>query len=210
MSDATRLSDVELRDRIKRAVNLCTRQELLSMHEHLPKDFAASEEQKAQGKGAPKVTVNEERNTAMELKMATTNPYGTGCYATRDFAKGDVISRIRGHIDDKRDFESLQIKEGKHLHMQRPEVFLNHNCDPNCAIDFESLELHALLPIKKGEQLTWNYNTSEWVLQRPFRCQCGAKIGGFKFLSADDQKKLLPWVSPYIRSQFLHGQPKAA
>ena len=55
--------------------------------------------------------------------------------------------------------------------------------------------------MKQGEQLTWNYNTSEYELQRSFRCQCGARVAGFKFLSGDEQRKLSPYLSPFIRKR---------
>jgi hypothetical protein len=77
-----------------------------------------------------RIKINTEVGSNVELKMAKTNPYGTvrkaafdpsagghlaasqGCYATRDFKAGEVVTTIRGHIDNKPDFESLQIKEG--------------------------------------------------------------------------------------------------
>ena len=55
---------------------------------------------------------------------------------------------------------------------------LNHACRPNTAIDFEKWELYALRHVSPGEELGWNYLTTEWKLSCPFECGCGAATCG--------------------------------
>jgi hypothetical protein len=59
----------------------------------------------------------------------------------------------------------------------------------------------ALRNIKKGEEITYNYLTTEYDLVRDnldFDCKCGSKNGrikGFKFLTKSQKLKLKPLLS---------------
>ncbi len=87
---------------------------------------------------------------------------------------------------------------------------LNHSCNPNCYIDFENLNLIALKDIKKGDELSFNYNTSEYDLIDQgcsFECRCGSEncikeIKGFKFLSEGEKKEIIEFASPYIKRKY--------
>ena len=48
----------------------------------------------------------------------------------------------------------------------------NHSCDPNCAYD--GLNVQALRPVSKGEELTLDYATFLDEHMEPFQCQCGS------------------------------------
>jgi hypothetical protein len=82
----------------------------------------------------------------------------------------------------------------------------------NAAIDFERWQLYALRTVSPGEELGWNYLTTEWELSCPFECGCGAAecehtIRGFKYLSNDRRMALRPLLSPYLRSLVLLRVP---
>lgn len=84
--------------------------------------------------------------------------------------------------------------------------FLNHSCSPNCYLDVDRLEFRALRDLEAGEQLTFNYLTSEWSMESPFDCWCGASecsgtIQGFSHLTRERQKALEPLLSPYLRGK---------
>jgi len=106
-----------------------------------------------------------------------------GLVATKDFAIGDHILVVDGEIASAPSRFSVQI--GPDLHVEVPaEVkinksldcyrwrFLNHSCEPNA--EFVERDLVALREIKASEQITFDYNTTEYDLASPFECQCGS------------------------------------
>ena len=85
---------------------------------------------------------------------------------------------------------------------------LNHGCDPNVAIDVSRRVIVARRAIAAGDQLRFDYNTTEWELAESFVCNCGvpACVGvamGFAHLSSTRQQILLRDAAPHIRA--LHG-----
>lgn len=91
------------------------------------------------------------------------------------------------------------MRAGAYLQLHKPAKLLNHDCDPNGYVDFVNLEYKAMRDIKAGEQLTWDYNTSEWVIQRPFKCRCGSQVAGFLKLSDAKKEQLKQYASPFIQ-----------
>ena len=109
---------------------------------------------------------------------------------------------------------TVQVQE--HLHVappldlardQRPDMYkwryLNHSCDPNAFID--GLELIARRPIAPWEEITFDYETTEYELDEPFTCQCGRCDGrmvrGFAHLSAADRAARATYLAPHLRER---------
>lgn len=101
--------------------------------------------------------------------------------ATRDFGIADHILRLRGEIVDCPSKYSVQIGPDQHIEVpaevqvaQRLDRyrwrFLNHSCEPNAK--FENRKLVAIREIKAAEQITFDYNTTEYNLATPFECHC--------------------------------------
>ena len=83
------------------------------------------------------------------------------------------------------------------------ENFINHSCEANAYIDFESLTLRAVRDIRRGEEITYNYFTTDWDKEDVFDCLCGTstcfkKISGFRSLDYTDQLKLKEYLSGYL------------
>ena len=64
---------------------------------------------------------------------------------------------------------------------------VNHHCDPNTKVVLEKLDsgtesyLVATKHIYPGEEVTFDYNTTEEDMSRPFKCNCHGKwIVGWK------------------------------
>ena len=101
--------------------------------------------------------------------------------ATRDLEVEDYILRLRGEIIESPSRYSVQIGPGQHVEVPA-EVqvkqpldryrwrFLNHSCEPNAK--FENRNLVAIREIKASEQITFDYNTTEYDLATPFECHC--------------------------------------
>jgi hypothetical protein len=65
----------------------------------------------------------------------------------------------------------------------------------------------AVRDIPAGEELTFDYLTTEWEMATPFACRCGAAdcrglIQGFKHLSPEAQAHLISRCSPYLVRRF--------
>ncbi|MBW2981976.1 SET domain-containing protein [Candidatus Woesearchaeota archaeon] len=149
------------------------------------------------------------------IEIKKTKEKGKGLFASEDIKKETVIFHFEGKIgnDAETNPESLQINEDKFL--ESTMLFddnLNHSCDPNCYIDWDKLNLVALKDIKKGEELTFNYCTSDWddanlLEDCSFECKCGSKncIGkmkGFRYLTFEQKKKIEKYLSPFLKKKF--------
>ena len=47
--------------------------------------------------------------------------------------------------------------------------FTNHSCEPNAALDNDGL--YAIKDIQEGEQIFFNYLTTEWDMAAAFECR---------------------------------------
>lgn len=128
-------------------------------------------------------------------------------FAKEDIRGGEILVKFEGRIVKEPHKYTLQIDEGKHLDASRHlDDFLNHNCEPNCYINFDDLSLRSLHRIKKCEEITFNYLTTEWELAEPFECKCNSKkcfkhIKGFKYLTVKQKKELKPFLSPFLKKK---------
>ncbi len=116
---------------------------------------------------------------------------GYGIYATQDIADNELIfsgeemnHRIvtRRHVEQNWNIKEKEIF-GKYAYPLSNEVYLlwddnpsgwapqNHSCNANTG--YSGLNVIALRPIKKGEELTLNYASFLDETMEPFTCRCG-------------------------------------
>ena len=130
-------------------------------------------------------------------------------HALRSIARGEIVFPLEGHLVTRPTRFTIQI--GAHAHLDpisehtSPWGYLNHGCDPNVAVDVTRRAIVARRPIGAGEELRFDYNTTEWELAEPFGCNCGAAgcVGvamGFAHLSSARQLIMLREVAPHIRA----------
>lgn len=132
--------------------------------------------------------------------------------ATESIDTGAVILEIHGVFVDHPSKYSVQVEESLHVELpgaegltQSPDIHpwrcLNHSCDPNAAL--VGLNLVALRPIRQWEEVTFDYNTTEYEMSTPFACNCGhcnrTMIRGFRFLPTDQQRRLYPRLAAHLR-----------
>ena len=148
----------------------------------------------------------------------THNKKGRALVAAKKIKKGIVVLPLKGSVVRtcrEATAEAVQIDEDKFIdsfHLYA-EDFINHSCNPNLKIDFENMNFVALRNIKKGEELNYNYLTTEYDLVRDnldFDCECGSKnclgrIKGFKFLTKAQKLKLKPLLSPFLEKKLKHS-----
>lgn len=116
---------------------------------------------------------------------------GLGVFAKRDYPADEVFCPLTfGPTRAEPWRHSIQI--GFEVHAEPLPTFLrylNHSCDPNLFVDVRSLQVVTLRPISEAEELTFFYPSTEWRMQDPFPCACGAarclqQIRGASLLSA--------------------------
>lgn len=133
--------------------------------------------------------------------------------ALEDIAPGEEILTASGVTVDRPTRTSLQLGTHEHLEVspglglertldQHPWRFLNHGCEANAA--FRGRKLVALVPIRRGEDVTFNYNATEYDMRDVFACNCGAAtctredVRGFRYLSRDAQEALRDQLAPHL------------
>ncbi len=103
------------------------------------------------------------------------------------YSKGEVICDIPTEkLFDKANRYTVQISKDKHTEVGKLSA-LNHSCDPNVILDTENLQMVACRDIEKGEELSFFYPSTEWEMDAPFICLCGASncihvVAGARFL----------------------------
>ena len=159
-----------------------------------------------------------------DVVIKETKEKGKGLFAARDFKKGEIIlynditklpryslselrKVLKEHPELPPDHEDY-VGDGKYVIDTSPESYVNHSCDPNAYVEFTEIGkkyLIALRPIKKGEEITKDYqlaapdqidNKHGWRLE----CKCGSK-NCRKIIYGDPfklPKKLLIQKLPYI------------
>lgn len=146
------------------------------------------------------------------------------CRIERD----EIACNLDGEIIRYPTRYSIQVGEFEHLEPFNDQEdvrsairFLNHSCDPSAYISCKDRTVRALRDIEKGEEITFNYNTTEYEMFRPFRCECGASrcrgvVRGFKYLSPRERMSvasalaphLRQWIAPLLRSENLSASNK--
>ena len=150
------------------------------------------------------------------LYTVATCPSGQGLFCTAAVPAGTTVLPLVGRPTATRGRLTLQVAPGLHLAPDGAAWALtNHACRPSCRVDFARWTLVTARPLAAGEELTWDYLTTEWELAAPFVCRCGTEgcrgeIRGFRFLPPKDRATLASSVSPALHElERLHGHRPA-
>jgi hypothetical protein len=139
--------------------------------------------------------------------VSRANGHGHGVFAAREFKPDEEIFVFDAIFVTAPDKYTIQVDEAKHLNTQSHiGVLLSHSCAPNTRFCGRQLGIFAIAPIETGEELTFNYLSTEWDMAAPFDCRCGSKlcqgtISGFRYLSPADQRTLEPHALPYLKKR---------
>lgn len=134
------------------------------------------------------------------LEVLSTPGKGRAVVSKKGFVKGAEVLQFFGskrHVSEFDDLtHALQIGPSTYLEPSGLlDDFVNHSCDPNTGIrqdDEGRVILFALRPIRKGEEITFDYATTQSGGHSSMPCLCGASncrgiIKDFSDLS-DNQK----------------------
>ncbi|MGE3246456.1 MAG: SET domain-containing protein-lysine N-methyltransferase [Beijerinckiaceae bacterium] len=134
--------------------------------------------------------------------------YGNIVRAAMPIQAGETIFYLSGDIVSVPTKYTIQLDAQRHvLNEDSDWDLMNHACEPNVRIDVQSREMVAVRDIEPGEELNFNYNTTEWSMTSPFACGCGSpkcagEIRGFRFLTDQQRRDIAPYISPYIAQRW--------
>lgn len=130
----------------------------------------------------------------------------------RPVAGGEQLFHIEGRPSRHPNRYSVQVDEDVHLNpfdgpeaddltRRAPWQFMNHACEPTTRL--LGINVFAVRDLHAGEEVTFNYLTTEYHMAEPFACHCGSprclgRIGGFKLLPAAERERLRPWLAPHL------------
>ena len=136
-----------------------------------------------------------------ELRVGKSLIHGKGVFTQRSIKKGETICFLEGKKVSipqlKKRYESgkergnltdpFQIAKNKYLLLKKPYLSINHSCLQNAGVRGKNT-LFALRDIRKDEEITYDYSTTEWEdleawgtkckLYKEFwklQCHCGSR-----------------------------------
>lgn len=132
---------------------------------------------------------------------------GQAVVCVAPIAAGSVIFALDGEVVAAAGRHTIQIDAARHLDPgDRDWRLTNHACEPNAHADLTAGVLRARRDIAPGEQVTFDYDTTEWDMAAPFACVCGAancrgEVRGFRYLAAAERQAIAGWLSPFLAAR---------
>jgi hypothetical protein len=130
---------------------------------------------------------------------------GQGLFVAKSFSSGDLIGQLYGDIARTQSRRSIQLGPDRHLNNKYVD-YINHACVPSSYICVrgDTALLIALSSIAAGsDELTINYNYSEYTLTLPFRCSCCPEanaVGGYRCVARDVDRSDKDFSDKYVLS----------
>jgi hypothetical protein len=146
---------------------------------------------------------------SFKVKYAHRKETGGRCIiANEPIRKGEIVCYGDSSTINKPIKYSYQIDDN--IHLIGPGG-LDHNCSkPTCGIERETNNFIALRDIESGELLTYNYLSTEYEMNTPFKCLCGEvkcfnQIKGFKYLNSDEKEYIYKNIglSKYLMRKYI-------
>ncbi|HBL12654.1 MAG TPA: SET domain-containing protein-lysine N-methyltransferase [Cyanobacteria bacterium UBA11162] len=133
---------------------------------------------------------------------------GRGVFASRGFRQGEtVVIGKRVKILPERTMHSLQMDFDLHIELDEPGRLINHSCSPNTGVrnnKFGGYDFVALVDIPAGTEITWDYETTEYISIAVPKCSCGSpqcrlNIRGYKFIPIEIKKNYGEFIADYLK-----------
>lgn len=143
-----------------------------------------------------------------EIAILQTTDRDLGVFAQMDFPKGKIVVHGRKVKEvPYRTSHSFQVGFGQHIQMDKISRSINHACEPNTGVRNNrngAYDFIALRAIKAGEEITWDYETTEFISISIGRCFCSSKhcrkeIKGFKYLPYRVIRKYGIYIADYLK-----------
>jgi len=143
-----------------------------------------------------------------KYKLIGTRNHSRKAVAIAALKKGEVI-KVFDLTPQPQDYLTVQLDADLHI-MDDLLASMNHSCSPSAYIDVTNRQVIATRDLKTGDEITFFYPSTEWVMVQPFECHCGSlnccqMIKGARNMPTDVMNNY--YLSPYIRQQ-LEAQTK--
>lgn len=135
--------------------------------------------------------------------------------ATEAITAGEVILYLEGVLLKEPTRFSVQVGWEQHVDAapgadpiesvkSMPWRFLNHSCAPTAFL--RGRLLIAKVDLRAGEEVTFDYHTTEWDMASPFACECGVEncvgiVRGYRHLDPARRRLLRPWLAEHLIRQ---------
>lgn len=137
--------------------------------------------------------------------------FGNGAYSLIDLPAGSIFAKILTATSGPKAYTSVQTGPDSHIELNSDLVYCNHSCAPSLIFDMSRMEVCVVdnRALKVGDALTFFYPSSEWDMDQPFQCTCGAEqcrgwISGAKTMDREVLSKY--WLNPHIIDLLTRGK----
>lgn len=141
--------------------------------------------------------------------------HNKGMFAAKDIRRGELIDYVRGplrhlRIRGKHDADMgpdwIGVSARTWIDPRLPFNYINHSCNPSAGIEGK-IRCRALRNIRKGEEITMDYTTTESSPFWEMKCTCKQPncrkvIRAIQFLPSSSFKKYLPFVPTYFQKVY--------
>ena len=140
--------------------------------------------------------------------VKNTQSKGMGVFSIRPIYQGEVtVIGRRIKILSERTIYSLQMEANVHVELDKPSICINHSCEPNTGVrnnQFGGYNFIALRDIQSGEEITFDYETTEYYsIAVPICCcnsdKCRKIIRGYHFLSDNLRDRYGEYIADYLK-----------
>jgi hypothetical protein len=142
-------------------------------------------------------------------------PKGFGSFAVRPIPMGTIIATFGGTVMKRANFETHPLEQrSRSIQIEGDQFMLgpvsresgdsiNHSCSPNCQMR-NATQLITMHDIAVGEELTYDYATSDASDYDEFDCACGSancrvRITGNDWNLPELQTRYRKMFSPYVQ-----------
>ena len=97
-----------------------------------------------------------------------------------DLPPGALFARLTGiHAQTPQSYSTTQAGPNLHVELNSNIHFTNHSCAPTLEWHMDKFEIRVNREraLKKGDELSFFYPSTDWTLAQPFDCWCGAAEG---------------------------------
>ncbi|KAJ5112781.1 hypothetical protein N7532_000826 [Penicillium argentinense] len=129
--------------------------------------------------------------------------FGSGAESLVDLPAGALFAKITTATPGVKAYTSVQTGPDTHIELNSDLVYCNHSCAPSLVFDMSRMEVRVVddRPLHKGDALTFFYPSTEWEMDQPFQCTCGAAecrgwISGAQSMAPEVLDEY--WLNPHI------------
>lgn len=160
-------------------------------------------------------TQRQSQQVLPKVEVRGSDVAGRGAFAGEMIPAGSYVLPITGKVLKRGEFDEndyslpmLQIGKDMFLLAQgNADDYVNHSCHPNLAFSSDGQAFMAARDITEGEELSFDYSTSEDDPDWSLVCQCGSSkcraiVTSFGRLEKRDRERLHASALPYLREKY--------